>query len=237
MLPSLRGQRAQIANLRHEYTVGRSLKHDSVIRTDDFGTEDGLAYLVMEYCSSPNMKQWIRHHEDDVGRFVSVVVDDAADAIGYFHDQGWVHRDIKPDNFLVSENGSVKLIDFSIARRERGWLGRLFDGRSKRQGTMSYMSPEQIRNKTQDKRSDIYSFGCMIYELICGRPPFTAANPKDLLNKHLKSPVPSLKPTNGEVSSDFASAVKRLLAKDPAVRPQSMHEVQKLLNRTAVFVT
>ncbi|MFP6694709.1 MAG: serine/threonine-protein kinase [Pirellulales bacterium] len=238
MLPSLRARSAQIANLRHEFTVGKSLSHDSVIRTDEFGIEDGVAYLVMEYCPAPNMKQWSRQEGNQlVGGCLSEIVDDAADALGYFHDRGWVHRDVKPENFLVCEQGSVKLIDFSIARRERGWFGRLFDRCSKRQGTMSYMSPEQIRNKPHDKRSDIYSFGCLIYELICGRPPFTAPNPKDLLNKHLKSPVPALKPKDGEISPDFAAAVKRLLAKDPAARPQSMHEVQQLLSGTSMFVS
>ena len=109
----------------------------------------------------------------------------------YLHEQGWIHRDIKPDNFLVNEEGDVKLIDFALAARERKGLGKLF-GRTKVQGTRSYMAPEQIRGKGLDARTDIYSFGCMLYELVSGRLPFTGVSPEELLRKHLYAPIPVL---------------------------------------------
>ena len=80
-----------------------------------------------------------------------------------------MHRDIKPDNFLVTEDGDVKLIDFALAQRIRTGLSRLFAGRTKVQGTRSYMAPEQIRGKPLDGRTDVYSFGCMLYELLSGK--------------------------------------------------------------------
>ena len=101
---------------------------------------------------------------------------------------------------------------------------------------MSYMSPEQIRNKSQDERTDIYSFGCVVYELVCGRPPYTAESGNDLLLKHLRSPVPSAKVVNSNVTDEFSEFVKLLLAKEPNERPASMNEVLRRLRGVDVFV-
>ena len=107
--------------------------------------------------------------------------------------------------------------------------------KSKIQGTRSYMSPEQIRGQSLDQRADLYSFGCMLYELLGGKPPYTGSTTNELLNKHLKSPVPPLQAQNRNVSDEFAELARRLLAKKPADRPDSMADFLRETHSTDVF--
>jgi eukaryotic-like serine/threonine-protein kinase len=152
------------------------------------------------------------------------VVEQMAESLGYFHQKGWVHRDIKPDNFLVSDEGQVKLIDFALARKQRSSLIKLFAGRTKVQGTRSYMAPEQIRGAPADLRGDIYSFGCVLHELMAGKPPFTGVNSDDLLMKHLRSSPPPIESFNDNITPEFAQLIRKCMAKKPSTRPQSMNE-------------
>ena len=98
------------------------------------------------------------------------------------------------------------------------------------------MSPEQIRNTSQDERADIYSFGCVVYELVCGRPPYAGETGNDLLLKHLRAPIPSAKAVNPNVTDEFSEVIKSLLAKEPNQRPASMTEVLRYLRGVNVFV-
>jgi serine/threonine protein kinase len=152
------------------------------------------------------------------------------------HSQGYVHCDIKPDNFLVSRDGDVKLIDFTISQRVKTGFAKWFGGKPKViAGTKSYMSPEQIRGKALDARSDIYSFGCVLYELVTGKPPFTGSSPSDLLNKHLSAPIPSPLVINDNVTAEYTAVIRSAMAKNPDERPSSMWELLKTLRKTKVF--
>jgi len=116
-----------------------------------------------------------------------LIVQQMCEGLGYFHKQGWIHRDVKPDNFMCSEAGDVKLIDFALAEKKKSGLARFFGGKVKVQGTRSYMSPEQILGKALDSRSDIYSLACTIFQLLCGTAPFTGSNPNDVLQEACQS--------------------------------------------------
>jgi serine/threonine protein kinase len=151
------------------------------------------------------------------------------------HSQGWVHRDIKPENFLVSDSGQLKLIDFGLAQRPAGWLSKLLPIKQKTQGTPSYMSPEQIRGGLLDQRADVYSFGCVLYELVVGSPPFTGSTKEELFGKHLKSPMPPLEAADSNVTNDFANLVRRCLSKDAAERPSSAQEVLEEFRKMRMF--
>ncbi len=225
LLPEYRDNREESGYLRHEFQVGCKLDHPRVIRMVQYGTDHGDFYLAMELFAAPNIKQHIHQGVDQIAPIVNKVIQQAAEGLAYFHAQGWVHRDIKPDNFLMDPSGEVKLIDFALARRQASGLARLFGGRSgKIQGTRSYMSPEQIRGKALDQRADIYSFGCMLHELVGGKVPFTGNSTNDLLMKHLRSAPPPLQASNRNVTDDFANLVKRLIAKDPKARPATLDE-------------
>jgi serine/threonine-protein kinase len=152
------------------------------------------------------------------------IVERAAMGLGHVHEQGWVHRDVKPDNFLVNEHDDLKLIDFALAEKKKTGFAKMFGGRSKVQGTRSYMSPEQIRGQALDHRADIYSLGCTIFEALAGRPPYTGTSTNDLLNKHLRNQPPSLEAINRNVTTEFSNLIKRTLAKEKEERPQSLIE-------------
>ena len=111
----------------------------------------------------------------------------------------------------------------------------MFSGKTKIQGTRSYMSPEQIRGQALDQRADIYSFGCLIYELLGGKPPYTGATTNELLTKHLRSAIPPIQGSNRNVSDAFAQLVKSMLAKEPGERPDSMGDFLREMRSSPIF--
>ncbi len=216
-----RQNREEIGLLRHEYTVGKDLDHDNVIHVFEFDIARGVAFVALEHFNSLNLKQWLREPEADRNLLESVI-EQSAQGLEHLHSHGWIHRDVKPDNLLINEQGEIKLIDFAIAQKMKRGLGRLLSGKGRVQGTRSYMSPEQIRNESLDFRSDIYSFGCFLYELISGKPPYTAGNANELLQRHLTTPVPSVLAADNTVSPEFADLLAQMMAKQREQRPESM---------------
>jgi serine/threonine protein kinase len=233
--PGRKYDRANIANLKHEYDVGRTLDHPSVIKTYDFGNGKDGAYLVMELFKTPNLKQQIQSDLPMLHYRLDKLLIQCAESLDYLHQQGWVHRDIKPDNFLVDETDSIRLIDFNLTRKVKKGLGKLLGNKAPVQGTYSYMAPEQIRGQAVDERADVYSFGCMVYELLSGKLPFTATSPADLLNKHLKTKPQHISVLNKNVHADFADLVTRMLAKEPKDRPDSFKDFIRTLKAGRVF--
>jgi serine/threonine protein kinase len=230
-----RYDRANVANLKHEYDVGKSLDHPSIIKTYDFGAGKDGAYLVMELFKTPNIKQQLIENIAMLHWRLDKILIECAAAMDYMHENGWVHRDIKPDNFLVDDENHVRLIDFNLSRKIKKGLGKLLSNKMPVQGTYSYMAPEQIRGLAVDERADIYSFGCMCYELITGKLPFTAVNPAELLNKHLKARPSQINVINKNVHADFANLVHRMLAKEPKDRPDSLKEFTRTLKAGRIF--
>ncbi|MEN0110335.1 MAG: serine/threonine-protein kinase [Planctomycetota bacterium] len=234
---SRRYDRTAVAELKHEYQVGKALDHPSVITTHDFGSGSSGAWLLMEFFKTPNLKQQIAADVKALQWRVRDVLINAAAGLAHMHERGWVHRDIKPDNYLINDANEVRLIDFTIAAKPTGAIGKLLGGKVKVQGTRSYMSPEQIRGQGVDPRDDVYSFGCMAHELLAGVLPFTANTPEELLQKHLRSKPPSLTVVDSNIQPEFAAFVMKMLAKKRDDRPQSMKEVMATLKTKKVFYT
>jgi serine/threonine-protein kinase len=227
--------REAASGLKHEYEVGNSLDHPSIIKTVDYGSGRDGSYLVMELFKTPNLKQQIHDGVERLHYRLQDILCEAALALEHMHKKGWTHRDVKPDNFLVNDENHVRLIDFTLARRIPSGLGKLFKSKAPVQGTYSYMAPEQIRGKEVDARADIYSFGCMVYELMCGKLPYTASTSSELLNKHLKSRPQQLNVLQKNVQADFAKLVHKMLEKDPADRPDSLMEFYRELKAGRCF--
>lgn len=225
----------EVEFLRHEFEVAKEFQHPNVIQVYEFNIDRGIAYLILELSQFKNLKLLIRAGIEPLEALTPKIIEQAATGLKYVHDKGWIHRDIKPDNFLVSDEGEVKLIDFAIAQRPVKGLAKLFARRGKTQGTRSYMAPEQIRGEAIDFRADIYSFGCLLYELVTGKLPYTGLNADDLLSKHLKSPVPSPLVSNANLTPEFVALVMRMMSKDRDDRPQSMDEFLKIFRTLRVF--
>lgn len=235
--PEERENKLEIATLKHEFEVAHEFKHPNIIRIREFSTEMGIPYIVMDFFPAVNLKILLRQGSERLFPIVKEVVDQAAEALYYLHEAGWVHRDVKPDNFLVSESGQVKLIDFAIAVKPTTGLAKLFAGwgGGAVQGTRSYMSPEQIRNQALDARADVYSFGCVLYELVTGRAPFTGDSPDDLLHRHLTMPPPSAQVVSPNVATPFSDLIRRMMAKKRDDRPANMWEFLKIFRQIQVF--
>jgi len=225
VVPAMAADAGQRQLLEHELKVATSLDHPTVIRIDRLAEEGGLPHLVMELFPHPDLKKQIQAGLAPLVPRMTRITTELGLALDHVHSRGWVHRDVKPENVLVAPDGQVKLIDFAIASKAQGMLGRLLGGKTPPQGSPSYMSPEQIRGQALDARSDIYSYGCVIFELLAGRPPYTAADGNELLNKHVSAPVPAVDTLARHATGDAAKLLKQLLAKKPAERPASMKDV------------
>jgi len=222
LLEEHKNHRGEVNQLRNEGSVGIGLDHKNVIKIFEFTTKHHLPFIAMELFNARNLKQEIREQPDNVAYHAPKIIRHGGLGLSYFNEKGFVHCDIKPDNFLVDANAEVKLIDFSIAKKIKSGIGSLFTGKQVVQGTRSYMSPEQIRGKNLDQRSDIYGFGCVIFELLVGKPPYTAPSPDELLKKHLVSPPPSATVYNNRVSPEFSALIQRMLAKECEKRPENI---------------
>lgn len=221
--------------LRHEARVGGSLDHPGLVHIDRFAVDAGLPYIVMELFPHANLKRQLSAGAESLTARVGRIMTEVALALDHLHGRGWVHRDIKPENVLADPEGAVKVIDYAIATRRPGFITRLFGRRSQAAGSPSYMSPEQIRGLPVDCRSDIYALGCLYFELLAGRPPFTAASQNDLLNKHISMPAPSLEAARPGVGRGFAGLLREMLSKKPERRPASAQDVLKRLRSERLF--
>jgi len=210
--------------LRQEYNVAGKIEHERIIRIFAYGGQGTNPYLAMEWSAAPNLKAWVRKGVEKFQYLMPQIIRQMAEGVSYLNSQGWVHRDIKPDNFLMGQSGWVKLIDFALAVRARKGIAKLLSPKSKIQGTRSYMAPEQIRGEAVDERADLYSLGCAIFELLSGKPPFTGASADELLRKHLGTPPPLVSTANRNVTPEFSELLRQTMAKDPAKRLESVGE-------------
>ena len=154
--------------LKHELIVSKSLNHPGIIQMERYSTAGQLPHLVMELFRHPNLKMRLTSGGESITGRAQLIAQNAADAISHLHTNRWVHRDLKPENILVDDSGNIRLIDLGITSRPPGILSQLMPMKNSVQGSPSYMSPEQIRGKRVGYAGDIYSFGCLLYELVTG---------------------------------------------------------------------
>lgn len=236
LLQDYRTDKEEIGQLKHEAAIGADMDHENVIKIFGYHDDQGFPLISMQLFNARNLKIEMRERPEFMMPSISQIIRYCALGLEHMHQKGWVHCDVKPDNFLADEQANVKLIDFSIGTKAKvGGLASLFGGRPKTiRGTRSYMAPEQIRRRNVDPRTDVYGFGCTIFELLSGKTPFTGNTPDELLSKHLTAAIPSLE-ASSNVTRDFADLVKRMMAKKPEHRFQSIGDFLAVFEKTQMF--
>ena len=213
--PDLEADPILFDRFKREEGIGEKLNHPRVMRVYG-GEERSRIYMVMEWCEGRLLRQILdegRISPDRAIRITTAVLE----ALQYIHDNGVVHRDMKPENVMVDANDNVKLIDFGIAS-DAGARRLTYANITATLGTPNYISPEQVKGKRGDGRSDIYAIGVMLYELLTGKMPFTGASPMQVMNDRLLNyPVPPAV-LNPAISPQLQEVIYRALERDPKNR-------------------
>ena len=237
------------ALFRSEARSAASLNHPGIVKVFDTGEDTdpitgvSVPYIVMELVAGKTLGSVLRSTAKMPPRRVLRLTQALLDALAFSHDAGVIHQDIKPGNVMLTLSGEVKLMDFGIARpapqvsAAEMPAAQVTKVAEEVRGTEKYLSPEQAKGAPTDARSDIYSAGCLMYELLAGRPPFIGGTSRRIIDQHLfDTPVPPSE-FNPEVSGEIDTIALRALTKDPADRYQSAREmsadIRDLLTRTA----
>ena len=212
-----------------EIRVAANLQHPNILALYDSGEVDGLLYYVMPFVEGESLRDRLNREQQLPLHDALQITREAAEALAHAHQHGIVHRDIKPENILLLD-GHALVADFGIARAVTSAGGERLTQTGTAIGTPYYMSPEQSHGSDHvDVRSDIYSLGCVLYELLIGQPPFTGPNAVAIMARHAMEVVPSLQVVRPAVPDDVEDAVLQALQKTPADRYQNMREFAEAL--------
>ncbi|GAB2466490.1 Stk1 family PASTA domain-containing Ser/Thr kinase [Streptosporangium sandarakinum] len=222
------------ARFRREAQSAASLNHPSIVAVYDTGEDvtDGapVPYIVMEYVDGRTLRDLLRADRRLMPERAAELVDGILRALDYSHRGGIVHRDIKPANIMITRNGDVKVMDFGIARAMADSAATMTQT-AQVIGTAQYLSPEQARGERVDARSDLYSTGCVLYELLTGQPPFTGDSPVAIAYQHVREdPIPPSQ-IDPEIPKWADAIVLKAMAKDPAHRYQNAGEMRADIQR------
>jgi eukaryotic-like serine/threonine-protein kinase len=220
-----------VERFRREARSAASLSHPNIVAVFDSGSDAGEHYLVMEYVAGQSLAELLADQGRLAPRRAAELGVEVCAALAAAHAQGLVHRDVKPANVLVGAEGRVKVADFGIVKAAATVT---LTGNGTVLGTAAYLSPEQAQGGPVDARSDLYSLGCVLYELVTGAPPFGSgadSSPVAVATRHLHQPPEPPSAHNPQVDASLDAVVLTALAKDPARRYQSASELQAALER------
>ncbi len=204
--PEIATDKKTIERFRNELTTARKIVQKNVCRMYDLNREKGNYYITMEFVSGGDLKRFIRRSEQlSVGKAISIAKQ-ICDGLEEAHGLGIVHRDLKPQNIMIDDNGNARIMDFGIARtvKDKG-----ITGSGVMIGTPEYMSPEQVEAKEVDQRSDIYSLGVILYEMVTGRMPFEGETPLSIAMKHKTEEPKDPRELNTQLSEDLSRVIRR----------------------------
>jgi len=235
LLEDARKEASEKNVLKHEFKIGKLMEHPSFLRFHELEINRDHAFFVMDFFASPSLKTHLTSNLAGVQSSFKKLAESLAQAFGFMHEIGWLHRDIKPDNILVNRAGEARVIDFSLSTKAKGALGKMFSGKQAIQGTRTYIAPETIMRKPATPLTDMYSLGITFFEVLTGQAPFAGDTPNDLLKKHLgEDPVaPSV--FNPNVTKEMDRIVLQMLLKNPQKRMQSMQDLESALRNVRPF--
>ena len=238
LLPEHIKDAAKKNELKTEANIAKQLEHPNVIRIMDISIGRDNAYFTMEYFRGGNLKNSIRGDHASVQGRAKKIMETLLQTFAFIHDKGWVHKDIKPDNILVTKAGDVRVIDFSLASKPTGLLSSMLTRKSNIviQGTRTYLAPEQIQRQPLTFSVDMYSLGILFYEMLTGRAPFIMSNPNELLMAHVREKAERPSGYNINLTPELDQFIFKMIAKKPKERFASMHEAYSAIRTLKVFV-
>lgn len=217
-----------IIQFQTEVQTLAGLHHDGIVKVFDFSQISGAPYMVMEYIEGPTLREYLKSNTKLSVDDTLLIVKLLCDSLSYCHSKDVLHRDIKPENILLNETDSdsieIKLLDFGLACSYESTIAK----GDTIAGTPQYMAPDVGKGKRYDTRSDIYSLGCMMFELLTGKLPYEAESPLQLLRKHAQEETPDINSIAPEISFDntLCEIVAKCMEKDPEDRYQSIEELE-----------
>ena len=233
--PHLAADESFRERFRREAIAAARLAHPSVVATFDTGTDGGITFIVMELVEGPTLRQILNESGPMAPARTVQVGAQVADALHYAHRAGVVHRDVKPANILICSDGRVKVADFGIAKAveesepDRPHPSEALTGTGSIIGTAQYLAPEQVDGRSVDGRTDVYALGVVLYEMACGRPPFTGETDMAVALKHITTNPTAPGVVRAGVPRALEEVVLRAMAKAPEHRYQSADELRSAL--------
>ena len=209
-----------------EIKTARKVTHKNIIRTHDFGESSGVQYLSMEYVKGMTLRELLERQSELPLGIALRIARQICSGLHVAHEAGIIHRDVKSQNILIQPNGDLKIMDFGIARPLES-KGLTMDGSV--MGTPEIMAPEQAMGQATDSRTDIYSAGCVFFELFTGTRPFTSKSMTELLMKHVNETPPTPRSVRASVPPQVEAIILRMMQKTPAARFQTFAEVHAAL--------
>lgn len=210
---------AFVARFKKEALAAGGLNNPGIVAVFDSGEDGPNSYIVMELVKGHTLRQVLQSDAEISQDEAVQIVAEILEALEYSHNEGIIHRDIKPGNIMITESGKVKVMDFGIARALDD-IGATMTNTWSVVGTAQYLSPEQATGDSADVRSDIYSVGCLMYELLVGRPPFIGDTPVSIAFQHVSAPLPAPSDINPDIDPNLDTIIKVALHKNPDDRYQ-----------------
>ena len=216
-----------LTRFKHEAQAAGRLTHPGIVTVYEYGEDEGTVYIAMEFVQGRELKEILDHNERMPLATSVNLITQLIDALAYSHSHGVVHRDIKPGNIIILDDGRIKVTDFGIAKIESSTLTQFGDVL----GTPSYMSPEQFGGQTVDRRSDLFSAGVILYHLLTGEKPFPGNSMTTIMHRVLNTIPPNVSDLNFQIPACFDQVVNKALAKKAAERFQSAEEFSAALKK------